>query len=78
MLIVDDEVVVRESTYKLLERNGYRVFVIEGVDAAELATREQVNLVLLALSMPVISAPKSSLRYAVRRWMPRLFSLRVI
>ena len=55
ILVVDDEAVVRESTCKLLERNGYRAFAAEGTQAVELAKREGVDLVLLDLSMPDIS-----------------------
>ena len=55
VLVVDDEEVVRESTRKLLEHSGYRVFTAEGGQAVELAKRESVDLVLLDLSMPEIS-----------------------
>jgi CheY-like chemotaxis protein len=55
ILVVDDEEIVRDSTRRLLEHSGYRVLLAEGTEVVELAQVEQIDLILLDLSMPDIS-----------------------
>ena len=53
ILVVDDEIALRESLRFLLEQQGYRVLAAAtGPDALELATREAPDLILLDVMLP--------------------------
>ncbi len=56
ILLVDDDRAVRESLGEVLTSEGYAVLPAEdGEKALELAAREQIDLVMLDLNMPVKS-----------------------
>jgi PAS domain S-box-containing protein len=62
ILIVDDEVEIRETTRAILEAYGYRVFTARnGADAVSLYSqnREEIKVVLMDLMMPVMDGPAS-------------------
>lgn len=53
VLLVEDEALVRRATQRLLERLGHQVLTAsDGVEGLRLATTEDLDLVLLDLSMP--------------------------
>lgn len=55
ILVVDDEELIRELLRFNLEKEGYRVIVAkDGVQALDLLTREQPNLIILDLMLPGI------------------------
>lgn len=55
ILIVDDEELIRELLRFNLEKEGYRVIVAkDGVQALDLLTREQPDLIILDLMLPGI------------------------
>lgn len=55
ILIVDDEELIRELLRFNLEKEGYRVIVAkDGIQALDLLTREQPNLIILDLMLPGI------------------------
>jgi PAS domain S-box-containing protein len=56
VLLVEDEPLVRRATQRQLERMGHHVIVAaDGVEGLRLATTEELDLVLLDLSMPGLS-----------------------
>ena len=56
LLVVDDEEAVRRTTARILEHFGYRVLeASEGESALRLVRQEEIDLVLLDLSMPGMS-----------------------
>ncbi len=60
VLVVDNEISVRQVTRKLLERNGYRVIeAVEGADGITqyVAHQKEVAVVLTDLAMPVMDGP---------------------
>lgn len=62
ILLVDDEVLIREMGQALLEDHGYQVFVAEnGKQALEIYEREQANiqLVILDVVMPVMGGKET-------------------
>jgi DNA-binding NtrC family response regulator len=53
VLVVDDEVIVRETTLRMLERAGHDPVAVEGVaDALQLLRREWVDVVVADWQMP--------------------------
>lgn len=65
ILLVDDEVLIREMGQALLEEHGYKVFVAEdGRQALALYERERENiqLVILDVVMPVMGGKETLLR----------------
>lgn len=55
-LVVDDNEMNRDLLSRRLERQGYRVTVaVDGRQALELLDREQFNLVLLDIMLPVMN-----------------------
>ena len=55
VLIVDDEADIREAMADYLEQNGYRVSqAADGAVGLELALKEQPDVILLDLMMPVM------------------------
>ena len=56
IVIIDDDLLVLETARRLLEREGFRVFVYsEGYDATNFAARHQPDLVLMDVNMPFLS-----------------------
>ena len=56
IVIIDDDVLVLETARRLLEREGFRVFVYsEGYDATNFAARHRPDLVLMDVNMPFLS-----------------------
>ncbi|HVS52137.1 MAG TPA: PAS domain S-box protein [Opitutaceae bacterium] len=73
ILVVDDEVAVREALRRLLERNGYRVITAgDGLEALErfLARRADVHVVLTDVMMPRMNGV--ALARDLRRLAPEL------
>lgn len=59
ILVVDDELEIREMVSEFLRRRGYRVIMAGGVDEAlALARTESPNLILLDLYMPMMNGIK--------------------
>jgi CheY-like chemotaxis protein len=55
ILVADDEAIVRRAAKSALERQGYRVLLAEnGREAVDLVRSEEVSLVLLDLTMPLL------------------------
>jgi CheY-like chemotaxis protein len=55
ILVVDDSRTFRHLEEELLKRNGYQLVQAEnGAQAIQVATREQPDLILLDLQMPVM------------------------
>lgn len=53
ILIIDDEEIIIRSLTKLLEKNGFKVFVAKnGLDAVVMAEEEEFNLILTDIRMP--------------------------
>ena len=60
VLVVDDEKSVRQVTWRLLERNGYRVIeATEGADGITqyVAHQQEVQVVVTDLAMPIMDGP---------------------
>jgi DNA-binding response OmpR family regulator len=56
IVIIDDDVLVLETARRLLEREGFRVFVYsEGYDATNFTARHRPDLVLMDVNMPFLS-----------------------
>jgi CheY-like chemotaxis protein len=73
ILLVDDEVVLRESVGELLVALGYEVIqAVDGLDALEKfkANREEIGLVLMDLTMPRMDGREAFL--AIRAIDPRV------
>jgi len=63
LLVVDDEEVVRHTTARMLELFGYRVREAgDGESALRLVAEEEIDLVLLDLSMPGMSGSEVNAR----------------
>ncbi len=59
ILVVEDDVDIRECYQSLLEREGYRVTTAQnGQEALDVLSREHPALILLDLMMPVMSGPE--------------------
>jgi two-component system, chemotaxis family, chemotaxis protein CheY len=59
ILVVEDDVDIRECYQSLLEREGYRVTTAQnGQEALDVLSREHPSLILLDLMMPVMSGPE--------------------
>jgi len=57
VLVVDDEKVIRDGCSRLLSREGYHILTAEnGLEALNLLTKEQVDVILCDLVMPVLGA----------------------
>jgi two-component system cell cycle sensor histidine kinase/response regulator CckA len=70
LLLVEDEAAVREFSVRILEREGYRVFVAENGDEAhrEFAERAaEIDLVLTDVVMPGCGGPELLRRLRLRR-----------
>lgn len=53
ILVIDDEELIIKSLSKLLEKNGYEVFIIKsGQDAIAIAEEEYVDLIISDIRMP--------------------------
>lgn len=53
ILVIDDEELIVKSLSKLLERNGFEVFIIKnGQDAIAIAEEEYVDLIISDIRMP--------------------------
>jgi len=53
ILVIDDEEIIIKSLSKLLEKNGYEVFVAKnGQDAIVMAEEEDFDLILADIRMP--------------------------
>ena len=56
ILVVDDEVMMRQLLEKILGREGYRVFsAADGEEALAVMGREEINIVISDLQMPGMS-----------------------
>ena len=67
LLVVDDELPVRELAREVLEEFGYRVIEApNGETALDIHASREVDLVLLDLSMPGISGPETLRRLRAR------------
>jgi CheY-like chemotaxis protein len=56
ILVIDDEEIIIKSLSKLLEKNGYEVFVAKnGQDAIIMTEEEDFNLILADIRMPGIN-----------------------
>lgn len=56
ILVIDDEEIIIKSLSKLLEKNGYEVFVAKnGQDAIIMAEEEDFDLILADIRMPGIN-----------------------
>lgn len=56
ILVIDDEELIIKSLSKLLEKNGYEVFIAKnGQDAIVMAEEENFDLILADIRMPGIS-----------------------
>ena len=63
ILVAEDEEAVRELVRTVLMRLGYRVIVAaDGLEAVELASREQLDLLLTDVIMPGLSGPETATR----------------
>lgn len=59
ILVVEDDIDIRECYQSLLEHAGYRVATAQnGREALEQLSRERPALILLDLMMPVMSGPE--------------------
>lgn len=58
ILVVDDDPALRDSVQFLLELEGYNVRAVPAAVALALMLRQQPDLVLLDLDMPVIDGPE--------------------
>jgi DNA-binding NtrC family response regulator len=68
ILVIDDEPIVRTSCEKVLVPDGYEVKTVEnGQKGIETLEREQFNLILLDLKMPVIDGVEV-LKIIKERW----------
>ena len=71
ILVAEDEEAVRELVRTVLVRLGYRVLVAaDGLEAVEVATREQLDLLLTDVIMPGLSGPETATR--VRELQPKV------
>jgi len=71
ILVAEDEEAVRELVRTVLVRLGYRVLVAaDGLEAVEVATREQLDLLLTDVIMPGLSGPETATR--VRELQPNV------
>lgn len=53
ILVIDDEELIVKSLSKLLERNGFEVFIIKrGQDAIAIVEEEDVDLIICDMRMP--------------------------
>ncbi len=69
ILIVEDETDIREPMTEALVQAGYRVSVAEnGQTGLEIALREQPNLILLDLKMPVMDGHEMLRRLRQDPW----------
>lgn len=60
VLVVDDELPMREMLYDLLSRKGYKVVIAPGgQEAIEMTRRENPDLVLLDINMPKLNGIES-------------------
>ena len=60
ILIADDSRTFRQLEAELLKRNGYMLLAAEnGAKAVQVATREQPDLILLDLQMPIMDGAKA-------------------
>ena len=56
ILVIDDEEIIIRSLSKLLEKNGYKVFVAKnGQDAIVMSEEEDFDLILADIRMPGIN-----------------------
>jgi two-component system, cell cycle sensor histidine kinase and response regulator CckA len=63
ILVAEDEEAVRELVRTVLVRLGYRVIVAaDGLEAVELASREELDLLLTDVIMPGLSGPETATR----------------
>src|SRR5690242_15178451 len=59
ILVVEDDLDIRECYQNLLERAGYHVTLAQnGLEALNQLSRERPSLILLDLMMPVMSGPE--------------------
>ena len=71
ILVAEDEEAVRELVRTVLVRLGYRVLVAaDGLEAVEVASREQLDLLLTDVIMPGLSGPETATR--VRELQPKV------
>ena len=75
LLVIDDEVLVRRSTVRMLTGLGYRVLEAgDGLEAVEVARRERIDLVVTDVVMPGLTGPQAAIRIAsIRPGTPALF-----
>ena len=63
LLVVDDDLAIRELLTDLLEAEGYTVSAAaHGVEALEVAARERPAAILMDLMMPVMSGAEATAR----------------
>lgn len=69
MLVVDDEPVVLECVRAVLTRNGFEVIEAhDGLEALEVASQHQCDLVITDCVMPGISGPELVAQLKERRY----------
>ena len=66
ILVVDDDLRIRELLYELFSRKGYKVFsALGGKEAIELMAQEKLDLVILDIKMPLLDGIETLRRIRV-------------